>query len=252
MYSRFFPPQKRSSVSAIISGKAFEWLSLYLSNRFQSDSVNSRVSSQKKPQYGVPRGSVFGPILFTLYTKPLSDIISRRKCNHHKFADDSQLHKSSAPSDFHSLIHDIEQCVDSVGTWMTGNRLKLNNDKTEALVVGSLRRVSVSQDDHLRVCSHDISFKNHVKSLGVNIDTILSMAKHTDHISCSAYLEIRRISSVRNLLTRKATVQLMCSFDLSRLDYCNSLLIDITSDQMYRLQKKSKSCSQGRFSQKQT
>ena len=63
------------------------------------------------------------------------------------------------------------------------------------------------------------------------------MAKYIDHISRSACLEIRRISSVRHLLTRKATVQLMCSFVLSRLDYCNSLLIDITSGQMYRLQK---------------
>ena len=72
-----------------------------------------------------------------------------------------------ARSDFHALIHDIEQCVDSVGSWMTGNRLKLNNDKTEALVVGSRRRVSVSQDSHLRVGSRGISFKSHVKSLGV-------------------------------------------------------------------------------------
>ena len=120
---------------------------------------------------------------------------------------------------------------------MTGNRLKLNNDKTEALVVGSRRRVSVSQNSHLRVGSHDISFKSHVKSLRVYIDATLSMAKHIDHIRHSAYLEIRRISSVRHLLTRKATVQLMCSFVLSRLDYCNSSLIDITSDQMYHLQK---------------
>ena len=71
---------------------------------------------------------------------------------------------------------------------------------------------------HLRVGSHYISFKSHVKSLGVYIDATLSVAKHIDRISRSAYLEIRRISSVRHLLTRKATVQLMCSFVLSRLD----------------------------------
>ena len=49
---------------------------------------------------------------------------------------------------------------------MTSNSLKLNNDKTETLVVGFCRRVRVSQDDHLRVDSHDISFKSYVKSLG--------------------------------------------------------------------------------------
>ena len=77
---------------------------------------------------------------------------------------------------------------------MTANRLKLNNDKTEALVVGSRRRVSVSQDSHLRVGSHDISFKSHVKSLGVYIDATLSMAKHIDHMCRSVYLEISRIA----------------------------------------------------------
>ena len=106
---------------------------------------------------------------------------------------------------------------------MTGNRLKLNNDQTEALVLGPRRRLIVSQDGHWRLGTHEISFKSHVKSLGVYIDATLSMAKHTDHFSRSAYLEIKRISCVRHLLTRKATVQLMSSFVLSLLDYCNSL-----------------------------
>ena len=117
-----------------ISGEAFEWFSPYLSDRFQSVSVNSRVSSQKKLHYEVPQGFVFGPIPFTLYTL-LSDIISQSRCDHHKFADDTQFHHSTTSSDFHTLIHSIERCVDSVGRWMTCNRLKLNNDKTEALVV---------------------------------------------------------------------------------------------------------------------
>ena len=87
---------------------------------------------------------------------------------------------------------------------MTDNRLKLNNDKTETFLVGCRRRVSVSQDSHLKVGSHDISYKSHVKSVGVYIDVTLSMAKHTDHINRSAYLEIRRISSFCHLLARKA------------------------------------------------
>ena len=57
------------------------------------------------------------------------------------------------------------------------------------------------------------------------------------NILTTLVIQHRRISSVRHHLTTKATVQLMCSFVLSRLDYYNSLLINITSDQMYRLQK---------------
>ena len=80
----------------------------------------------------------------------LCKVIVRHRCGHHRFADDIQLHQPSTPSDFHSLIVDVEKCVDCVGRWMTGNRIKLNNDKIEALLVGSRKRVSVLQDNHLR------------------------------------------------------------------------------------------------------
>ena len=82
------------------------------------------------------RKVVLGQVLFTLqvlFTQTLSKFISHSRRGHHKFAENTQLHQSSPPSDFHSLIADVEQCADSVGRWMTGNRLKLNNDKTEAL-----------------------------------------------------------------------------------------------------------------------
>jgi len=196
----------------------------YLSDRVQAVSINGWVSSHKKLHYRAPQCSVLGPKLFTLHIQPQSENISWSRCSHDKFADNTHFHWFLAPSDFHSLIDDAEQYVDSVWRWVTGNRLKLNTDKTEALLVGSCRRVSVSQSNHLGVGNRDMS----------KIST-LSMVKHTDHISCSAYLKIRRISLIHHLLTTKATAQLMCSFVLSWLDYCNSLLTVINCDQMYRL-----------------
>ena len=142
-----------------ISGKDLQGFSSYLSDRGQAVSVNGRVSSQKKLHYGVPQGSVLGPVLFTLYIQPLSEVVFRSRCSHHTFAGDTQLHQSSTPSDFNSLIVDV-QCVDSVGRKMTSNRLKLNNDSMEALLVGSRRSVGASQYNHLKVGDHDnfISF----------------------------------------------------------------------------------------------
>ena len=119
---------------------------------------------------------------------------------------------------------------------MTGNRLKLISDKTPALLAGSRRIVSMSKDNHLGVGNYDNFFKGRVKNLGVYTDATLCMVKHIDHISRSAYLKIRRIRSIRHLLTTKAAPQLMCSFVLNWLDYCISLLIDINCDPMYGLQ----------------
>ena len=110
---------------------------------------------------------------------------------------------------------DIEQWMGTFGRW-----LKLNSDTTEAILVGSCRKVSVSQDSHLRVANHGISFKGHIRNLGVYIYPTVSMVKHIYHSNCSAPLTVRTISSVGHLLMTKATAQLMCSFVLSLLDYC--------------------------------
>ena len=63
------------------------------------------------------------------------------------------------------------------------------------------------------------------------------MSHHISSVCRSAYLELRRISAIRPFLTTSATATLVCSRVLSRIDYCNSLLAGITSDQIARLQR---------------
>ena len=106
---------------------------------------------------------------------------------------------------------------------MTGNRLKLNNDKTEGLLVGYRRRVSVSQDNHSESWqSWHFLQRPCWKSRGLQWRYWFCQSFS---ISSSRSEKLQR--SVCHPLTKKAFAQLMCSFVLSRLDYCNSLLIDI-------------------------
>ena len=76
------------------------------------------------------------------------------------------------------------------------------------------------------------------KVLGVYIDVTLSVVKHIDHIIRLAYLEIRRFRSVRHLLTSESHCSADVFFCSVLWPNCNSLLIEITSDQMYHLPKK--------------
>ena len=116
-----------------------DWFSSYLSGRIQSVSVHSHTSVPASVSCSVPQGSVLGPILFVLYTTPLSAVIERHSILYHSYADDSQLQNSATPDRLPDLIDSMRLCIDDIKDWMTDNKLKLNDDKTEVMIISSSR-----------------------------------------------------------------------------------------------------------------
>ena len=77
-----------------ITGKALGWIQPYLSGRTQFVKIGTERSSNRNLLCGVPQGSVLGPILYSMYTSPLTDIMSKHNMNHHFYADDNQIYLS--------------------------------------------------------------------------------------------------------------------------------------------------------------
>ena len=75
-----------------ISNLALKWLNSYLNNRSMSVSIENSFSAQTPVRFGVPQGSVLGPILYSMYTAPLCDILSAQNIDFHMYADDTQLY----------------------------------------------------------------------------------------------------------------------------------------------------------------
>ena len=117
-------------------------------------------------------------------------------------------------------------------------KLKLNDDKTECLLIVSNR---TSLPNHHLTSIHigdtDILFPCRQKNLGVTFTNNLSMEKHVTNICRSAYIEIWRISNIRHNLTIDATKPLLCAFVLSKLEYCNSLLSGSPKHLLDKVQK---------------
>ena len=118
-----------------ISESALSWFSSYLCNRTHAVTINSLQSEHTTLHYGVPQGSVLGPVLFILYTQPLFNLVSKHAVSHHAFADDNQLYKISTLDAIHQSIETLQNCTTDVKSWMTANKLQLNDTKTEAMII---------------------------------------------------------------------------------------------------------------------
>ena len=162
-----------------ISGTALSCFSSYLTNRAQSVIVDDHVSQVSSFSYGVPQGSVLGPVLFILDTRPLSDLIQCHSIESQSFVDDTQLQVSVPPPNIQSAISSLETCLSDIQTWMLENKLKLNNDKTEAFLMrSSSKSVSVSKPTTISVCGCEISFSSSARNLGFYITNYMSVELH--------------------------------------------------------------------------
>ena len=228
---------KRLETSFGIRGNALAWFTSYVTDRVQSVMIDGAKSEAAPLVFGVPQGSVLGPVLFTLYSQPLSDVISTHNLQFHKYADDTEISSHSKPKTFSMAVSSLAICTEDVLEWMNSNKLKLNTDKTEVMTVGIPSCLSRVAERSMLLDGSNIVFQDSVKYLGVRLDQTLSMKDHISSVCCACFLELRRISTIKKFFSRDALVKLVSATVLSRLDFCNSTLIGITEAQLGRLQR---------------
>ena len=86
--------------------------------------------------FSVPQGSVLGPILFNIYSSPITGIAQSHGLFVHAYADDTQL---CIPFKLNGVLERLQACLIQVKSSMTWNKLKLNHDKTDFLVMTTIK-----------------------------------------------------------------------------------------------------------------
>jgi HEPN domain-containing protein len=220
-----------------ISSIALSWIESYLLNRSFYVNINNCKSSHFQLLYGVPQGSVLGPLLFILYTTPLSSVISNSSAAHHLYADDTQLYLSFSAPDFAYNISHLENTICEVQNWMSSNFLSLNPSKTEFLIIGLPQQLCKLANPTLHLPNGvTLTPVDSARNLGVILDNNLTLSKHISAISKSCFLHIRDLRRIRNSIDLATARTIATSLVHSKLDYCNSILLNLPASQTNRLQ----------------
>ena len=221
-----------------VGGVVLDWFRSYLSDRYQCIKIGSVLSDAKRLLYGVPQGSVLGPILFSLYTTPLSNVIQ----NHpgicfHFYADDTQLYVHLTHKHATLTFERLKNCLDDVRKWLSVNKLKLNPDKTEFILFGSKNvRTKLGKFFPVNILGTPLSPAEAIRNLGVWFDSDFSFSCHVRNICKACFVHIRDLKRLRGYLTREAALLATNALVGSRLDYCNSLFRSLSALDLRRLQ----------------
>ena len=127
-------------------------------------------------------------------------------------------------------------CISDIRSWMIQNKLKINDDKTEFLIMSS-KRSKLDLESDINIGDARIEPSDVCRNLGVMFDNHLSMANQIETACKTMMFHLRNISSIRSLLTEPAAAQLVHSLVTSRMDYCNALLYGLPDCLLKKLQR---------------
>ena len=117
------------------------------------------------------------------YTGYVGNIATKHAVYHHSYADDTQIMKAFSLTDLHKSLHCVTECTPDIKSWMTTNVLKLNDTKTEAVLIGTKQQLGKINVDSLTIADADINFSDVVKDLGTYIDSSLTLNAHVNRLS---------------------------------------------------------------------
>ena len=218
----------------------------YLRQRNQQVVIGNTPSDDVTIAYGIPQGSVLGPKLYSLYTKPHGDVIRHHQLDMHFYADDTQLYisfENNAPEKRSTAVTQPNTCIGDIHKWLANNMLKLNDDKTEVILFTSKHALKSHPSVAVTVGEQHVRPATSIRNLGVIYDQPLSMIQHVNSVCRVGYMHVRNIGRIRRYLTEDATKTMIHALVTSRLDYCNAVLYGLPASVTNKMQRLQNTCA---------
>ena len=137
-----------------------------------------------------------------MHTSPLGEIARRHQMFYHFYAEDTQLYitfRTSSVSDMNLSNAKLVNCFWDMDAWMLSNKLKLNKDKSEVLVISSSYRPRPPLSS-VDICNETVSCSPSARNIGVIFDQSVCMVPHVNAVCQSSFFHLRNIGFIRKYL----------------------------------------------------
>ena len=220
-----------------IKGSALEWITSYLANRSQFVTALGEKSIEHHLDCNVPQGSVLGPGWFGDYNSPVGNIFRKHDIRYHLYADDTQVYFFFPPGEGEAeAFKRLEVCLEEVRLWMANNYLKLNDEKTDFMILGSRHSLKKITTNSISIGESKIQPKQSVKNIGAVLDNQLKMDIQINKTCQAAWFQLFQISKIKKFLTTKQQKTVVHAFITSKLDQNNALLLGLPKNALSKLQ----------------
>ena len=228
-----------------IRGTALKWFESFLKGRRQAVTINNTKSDYQDNPFGVPQGSVLGPVLFNIYVRGMIPFLESKGFNVHGYADDHQAFKAfRIQFQFEAIRNGLPKFLGEVNSWVQKFFLKLNATKSQVIVFTPDSQSSKLLVQRLFLDDGSIlPLSRDVLNLGMILDHKLSFGPQIDRVICACYQLLRDISSIRRFLTEDEIKSLVNSVVVARIDNCNSVYAGLSAHHILRLQRLQNSCA---------
>ena len=213
------------------------WFDNYLSNRTQAVKIGTTISSKLDISFGVPQGSILGPLLYLVFSNDMAQITTPA-CILVQFADDSQIVHSGTTDKIDELVKDAELTLSKVKKYFDKNGLMVNASKTQIIFIGSRQNIAkIPKDITVRFDNKDISPSLYVKNLGVYFDRFMTFEHHIDETYKKTMGTLMYLNRIKCKLTQEMRGTVVQSLALSHINYCNKIWGTAGITQLERMQK---------------
>ena len=202
-----------------LNRSAVQWFRSYLTMRTQSVCINGVLSEPQPISFGVPQGSVLGPLLFIIYINDLP--LAVHGCCVELYADDTLIYFAS--KSVNEIQAQLTSDLTNVLSWLHANFLILNLEKTKIMLVGTHQRTAKADELVIEISNTRLERVNKFKYLGVLLDNILSWKDHVEYIGNKISSGLGILRRARKVLPKPTLQMLYNTLVLPLFDYCSPI-----------------------------